>query len=419
MKREEFLKTAAIFAGGFTFAGCSKDLITELTGEGKLDSLSIAEAEKWFSEVYLNKYTGLRTEDGGQKKYKRKANWGKANNKKDERKQDFIWVPVEYEDDQIPGVILMDENSTYKQALGKYLVQPIIEGMVVTKKKNTTEAALIQIAFDPTSVRKNGNKLNLSKFTGTLLRADWDDNATDVILFKDGQKTEAYAAEGSNNTRVSGCFEIEVVYQTVGVLYHMDGTYEWTVTLHKVRRMSCTPMGTSPGSGSVGGGVSVNGGAYYGGSSSSNGVDIPNTHQAYLRPNYIVKDALGRNGSQRALLNQRVNDFLEATAVGVSALDWTLVKAEALAKVLGAELKTFFPYAEVFGKRVGGLSLILDGIEVYGVWDEAGRNWNNLTTWNQVKIIVFGTGAIAFVAGAFWLAAAAGTVSFGMAVVEL
>ena len=93
--------------------------------------------------------------------------------------------------------------------------------------------------------------------------------------------------------------------------------------------------------------------------------------------------------------------------------------AEALAKVAGAEMKTFFPAAEVSRKCVGGVSLILDGIEIYAVWGEAGFNWNNLSTWNQVKTVVFGATAVGFfVAGGFWLAAAAGTVSLGMAVYE-
>jgi hypothetical protein len=260
--------------------------------------------------------------------------------------------------------------------------------------------------------------LDLSNFTGTLLRADWDDNATDVILFKNGKKTEAYAAEGSNNTRIAGWFEIEVWYQTVGVLYHSDGTFEWTVTLHKVRRMSCTPMGTSQG-GSYGGGVSVNGGPSYGGSSSANGVDIPGTHQTYLRPNYIVKDALTRNGSQRSLLNQRLNDFLGATGMAVSALGWALAKAEVMAKVIGAEVKTFFPYATVFGKGVGVVGLVLDGKEVWAVWSEPGANWNNLSTWNQLKTVLFGVGVfVVFVPNTFWLGAVVATASIGIAVVE-
>ncbi|MDQ6480583.1 hypothetical protein [Dyadobacter sp. LHD-138] len=57
-------------------------------------------------------------------------------------------------------------------------------------------------------------------------------------------------------------------------------------------------------------------------------------------PNYIIQDALIKDGSQQSLLNQRY-DFFKATGMSMSILDWNLTLADGLAKIMGAEVKVF------------------------------------------------------------------------------
>ncbi|WP_353720318.1 hypothetical protein [Dyadobacter sp. 676] len=313
-----------------------------------------------------------------------------------------------------PGALIVEENAPWKKELAQYLTQPVIEGMVVTKVKNKTEAYLVQLAYNHNKVRENGKRLDLSELDGVIIRADWDDTPSEIITFRNGRKIEIYAPE-SQNLRTSGCYVIEYISQRVEVFVNPDGTYRWVVYLHKSYRYSCS-NGAAPGT-SIGAGVSTNGGPYYGGTGGVMDGTETGT-ETYLRPNYQIGPALTSNGSQRALLNGRLADFLSATGTAVSILDWSIQKAEALANVVGAPLKTYFPEAVIFGKRVGLVGVVLDGREVFIAYSDAGLNWNNMSTWDQAKAIIWGVGATAFVFEFFWLGAAAATVSIGMGVAK-
>src|SRR5690606_29583780 len=90
------------------------------------------------------------------------------------------------------GVILYGEDTRYRLKLGKYFLQPIIEGIVVVKTGGENRAFLAQLACDPFALAANGHKLEKPTFTGTLLRADWDDNPIDGAVFEKGEMIRGF-----------------------------------------------------------------------------------------------------------------------------------------------------------------------------------------------------------------------------------
>src|SRR5690554_1502108 len=135
MKRDQFIKTLATLTGGLTVVGCHPSLIDEIVApDGTPDDLSIGEAEKWFNGEYLARFSSFQNERRGNT-HRRNATWKKAQKPRNRRNKDFgwVWVPLAYEGQARPAVILYDEDTLYRRELGKYFLQPIIEGIVVVK----------------------------------------------------------------------------------------------------------------------------------------------------------------------------------------------------------------------------------------------------------------------------------------------
>ncbi|MEZ0487053.1 hypothetical protein [Fibrella aquatica] len=155
MNRKNFLKNATILTGGFAVLGCEKSLISDLIPNDNGESLTVDEAQNWFQNTYLRGPAGARLagEKGG---HKRIAEWGKANKYKEPGKQEFVWAPVSYENENRPALLAWNESTSYKEKLAKYFVQPLVEGIVVLKEKGVTNAFLVQIAYDAVSLRMKG-----------------------------------------------------------------------------------------------------------------------------------------------------------------------------------------------------------------------------------------------------------------------
>src|SRR5690606_5006962 len=147
MKRDRFIKTLAALTGGLTVVGCSPDLIDEMAAlDGTPGDLDIGEAEKWFNGEYLSGFSHHQNERRG-KTHRRNAAWKKAKKPKNNKNKEFgwVWVPLDYGGPDRPGVIMYDEDTRYRLELGKYFLQPIIEGIIVMKVGRENKAFLAQI----------------------------------------------------------------------------------------------------------------------------------------------------------------------------------------------------------------------------------------------------------------------------------
>ena len=73
--------------------------------------MSIEEAKKWFySQSEFNTSALREKKEAGHRNYIRKINWEKAVNLVDKSKKPFISIPMEYEDENRPGIIYYDEK---------------------------------------------------------------------------------------------------------------------------------------------------------------------------------------------------------------------------------------------------------------------------------------------------------------------
>lgn len=262
MNRQEFLKTIALFTGGLTVVSCNPMLIDDMLAPGESpEDLSISEAEKWFNEEYLPNTSKFRISNNG-KSYKRKASWKRAQKPKNNENKEFgwVWTPLDYDDDARPGIIVYNEETSYKKDLGKYYLQPIIEGIVVIKVNNETKAFLAQLAYDPFELESNNFQLDKETFTGTLIRSDWNDNVIDGTTFVNGQIIQGFtnpnnassnSIVGEENARVSNCIHLTIDYTT----WYIDEDDVFTLVGHTSWAVVCDESGNGGWGG--GGGVYV------------------------------------------------------------------------------------------------------------------------------------------------------------------
>lgn len=217
MDRNNFLKAFGTLTGGVLLFSCEEELIDHVTSSLELDELSIEEARAWFNTKYLAQFdfnTKLARIEGNKKAYKRKTNWDKAEKKKNKNKKDFILLPIEYEDKFAkPGLVIYDDETSYKKEMQDIYIQPIIEKMVVFKEKNKEKAFIVQMSYDPFEMSKESevNELNL---TGMLIHSDWDDNPINGWFVEKGKVTNEFGQ--SDNSRISNtCHTFYINYNSM------------------------------------------------------------------------------------------------------------------------------------------------------------------------------------------------------------
>lgn len=264
MNRKSFLKNLTITASGALILSCKDGVESSLTPASKIDDISIDEAKNFFENSYLDKFAALREQ--GSKKHARKALWDRSEKLKDSKKQDYVWVPIEYDGDERPVVLFSDEKTLYRKELAKRYIQPIIEGLVVIKQKGELSAFLAQVTYDAFEYRKV-KKFTWENFSGSLLRADWDDNLIDGIIYNRGKVIDSLSNSATKNGRVADCTWIDVSYKTVVVTPCGPNCLNVEFTLHRASQLVCSGGGGF-GGGGAGGGYGSGGGGGGGGSTS-------------------------------------------------------------------------------------------------------------------------------------------------------
>ena len=412
MKRNDFLRNFATIAGGLTVLSCDKNLVGEFMADIEGESISISEAKSWFDKVYLSKYAAVRM--GGNGGYRRESDWKKAKKIKYAGKQDAVWVPLNYQDDKMPSIVSWGEKTGYRKKLSEYYVYPILEGLIVYKEKNETKSFLAQIAYDPYVVRNNSYQLELSKFTGWLVRADWDDNLMDGFVYDKGQIIGSFDKEKEKRGRIQQqvCTTQTIEYQTVETRSCGPNCTDVTVTLHRSTQTVCVETG---GSGGGGGGSTYEAGTGGGGNSPIGSTTI--IFETFpIQRNYNLQNVITRPGPDRTTFNQSLSDAVYATGLALNILDFTFDKAEACARAVGGNIDEFFPLANVVGTRIGVAGLVIDGVQLYMGVAQNGFQWNQ-DGWNAVQVGLSIAGlAAGTVFAAPWVAVATGVVSIGIAI---
>lgn len=419
-------------AGGMTLVSCSDDLFADLVDEtGPLEDISIEEAKSWFEGDYLPNLRLNQRPAAGGKSHKRKAAWERAQKPENAAKKEYVWVPVDYEDDARPGIVIYDEDTKFKKELSKYYLQPVIEGLIVIKSGKKNRAFLAQIAYDMQEMAANNFVLEKSKFTGTLLKVDWDDNLINGLTYEKGTPLKGFknlSDVDESNGRAAGC---DYTLLSSVNSYYVNSVGEVVIVVHNTWSGGCD----GSGSGSSNGGFNYFGNGSYGGGGGNgtgpgtSGYYDPLVHSdagniTYPPPisqiyNFNLPVAIREPGADRTIMNNNLKETLYAINMiaGIQGMTWD--KASALAKSIGGNVDNFTPTFVVLGKTfntisvtfgVAGVVTSLPGV-IIGFTD---GNISN-EDWRAAGAVI-ATGVGIWAGG--WIAVGLGAVSLGIAIYD-
>ncbi len=344
--------------------------------------------------------------EGGKGRVKRNARWDAAKKEKTKQNMEYLWIPVEYEGEERPGVMLYDDKTEYRVALNQFYMQPIVEGLLVAKHKGEYIAQLYKIAYDPFVLDPENPKLEKETFTGTILLTDWNDVTLEGHICEQGKIVKSFAEEGrsKNSRNLNICDTTRVYYQT----WYVSSDNAFTVVLSYIDYTVCTETGSSDSGLIIDPNVSSGSGGGWGYPWGPNNSYVPNTSLLGFNP----ANALINNGHDRVNFNYNLNQALDATGLANNILGWSLDKADALSKSIGGTgLKNFSPVLTVGVRSLGYVNLLLAGRQVL-MAITSDRDISH-TDWLNIAGGVLG--GVAFILGG-WVAVAAGGVSVGIAV---
>lgn len=420
MKRSDFLKTLGLFSGGIFTVSCSSDIFDDIVDSGSKDNIDVEEAKAWFENKYLANPHSARTAFDP-RKITRDLLWKEGNNVQNKGNK-FLWIPIKNDENEYPSILIYDEENKWKQEMGKYFSQPILEGLIIQKSDAGFSAFKAQLAYDPVSLASNGYVIDRQNFSGTLLKSDWNDNTINGVIYRKGQETRRFSTKKPNDasSRIANCSVYQVQYQygkvENGEYYHVLATNYFTY---------CTGSGGGWWTSGFFDPLAVGGGG---------GMSYPSTDPgAYLPLNSIyefsVVNAIQASGTDRMKMNGNLDKVVNATGVATSILGFSFDKAEMMAKVMGLEIDRYIPLEFInatsnkkFGVFSGSLSIVSNGIATYSlavsIIEDGAWSWED-EGWNTVAVALGWGGFIGgIVFGSPWIAVATAAVTIGIFVYQ-
>lgn len=435
MKRSEFLKTILTFSGGLTVVSCNPMLIDDiLPKDGVLGDISIGDAEKWFNDIYLKKFQGG---ENARIKFSRKCRWEgatKPKNSKTNKEFGWIWVPIEYETNERPGIVIYTDETKYKLELKELYQQPIMEAMIFVKINGENVGFLAQVAVDPFEIAKNNYIIDKSVFTGTILKTEWNNSliegttfvngVIETVMFNSQNPLSSAKVNSLKNARIQDCYYYNVYYTS----WYVDSEGVFTLVGHSQWASVCN--GTGGGWGDSGGGDSgggggitqggTGGGVYWdplvssGGGSTTGWVYPPSALY-----NFNLQAAIANAGTDRLNLNVNVLRTITLLDLTNSLASFSYDKALALARSIGGVSAQELQLLSHLGKRIGVVGVTIGTVQVVigladgeFTWNEDGWNGINLALGITTTLILTSTAPI-------WVVPTLGLVSCGIAVYSL
>lgn len=423
MKRSHFINSILTLTGTAFVYGCkneSEDILFN-DASGSYSSPTVDGSKGWFSGDYIGSFANSRTQ---KLSVSRKLNWDKSQKIKS-GKHDFVWVPIEYDENQKGTALLMwKEGEEYIQKLAQYLSWSINEGFLVYCKPNGKyDGFLAQIAFDPARNAPE-QPIDAANFTGLVINADWNENILRSWRFLEGKMVSYNNPDAkpvtTKTARVQDCITYYTQYSTVtGSSCGMNCTAV-TYTLHTVPHNVCDGSGSDSNyTGS--GGIDYGDWFGYGPGGSGGGTTPP-------RPPAITNHqqlATNSDSWERIEFNKRLTDIMSAVGVGASVTDLTLAKATTIANALSLSntgVRATFVNSFVIGsKAVGGIGVVTSAYSVaIGYYGDGEMNW-----WGQdgLNAVALAAGAVAVLTNpvGWWLiglTAASSGISVGIAIYD-
>jgi hypothetical protein len=361
MKRAHFIQSMLTLTGTAFIYGC-KDFAdgTEEPLPNSYASPTIDGAQQWFTDNYLASLASAKTQKTS---VNRKLGWEKSKKIKD-GKHDFVWVPIQYEGDQLGTALLMwREGEEYVQRLAKYLCWSISEGFVAYRKPNGDyDGFIAQMAFDPTMTDLSNPKY-METFSGLIINADLNENILRTWRFLEG-KMVSYTNPASNNSKEkekgarTNCYTYYTQYTTVTGQSCGPNCTEVFYTLHTVpHEAGCGGSTTGSDPGYMGSGSNTNGDWYGyqngGGGSSTPTAQIKNQLQYPCFKNVFnnLLSASFNNKVQQILLNFNKSSTLTFT-IKEEWMSSTSVNATTVGNVITLNLNALGNASQEFVAKV-------------------------------------------------------------------
>lgn len=435
MKRSEFLKSVLTLSGGLTVVSCSPMLIDDILPKDVVQGdISIGDAKKWFNEIYLKRFQGG---EGARTKFTRKCKWegaSKPTNRKTNKEFGWIWVPIEYETNERPGVVIYTDETKYKLELKELYQQPIMEAMIFVNINGENVGFLAQVAVDPFEIANNDYIIDKSVFTGTILKTEWNNSLIegttfikgeiDKIIFNSQNQLSGANENGLENARVQDCYYYSVYYTS----WYVDSDGVFTLVGHTQWASVCNGTGGGwgdSGGGNSGGGGDVSqggtgGGVYWDPLVSSGG----GSTEGWVYPpsalyNFNFQAAAENGGTDRLNMSVNVTKTINILGLTNSLASFSYDKALALARSIGGVQATELQLLSHLGKRIGLVSTVVSSVQVVigladgeFTWDEDGMNSVNLALGITTTFLIGATAPV-------WIVPTIGVVSCGMAVYSI
>ena len=348
----------------------------------------------------MMRFNGAKRNPGT--KHERVVDWEKAKETEARGKGKCVVVPVTYATEYRPSFAVWDEETSFREKLLEYYINPIFEALVVyTDERGQVNAYLSQVAYDRYHIVND--RLDLDKFYGWFLKADWDDTVTEAAFYENGRQKRVgknigpkakistdcgYFATGVTLSYYYGqscgvnCSEIVLVYQR---------EYVWM----------CFEEGSGGGAGEAypyevsapeeGGG----GGPLY--------VPVTTT--------YNPKNAIcNPNGGDRWQMNDNLSKALDALGLFSGVADFSNSMVEALVRSIGGSGQSAKTVQTILGRTVGYVTLFIDGREVI-----MGLTDGDISQSDMIDVLGLAAGGGALLATG-WLAVGLTAVSVGIGI---
>jgi hypothetical protein len=330
MKRAHFIQSMMTLTGTAFMYGC-KDIIdgAEDPVPDSYSSPTIAGAKKWFTSSYISTMENARVQRAS---VSRMLDWDNPKKVK-KGKHDYIWVPVQYEGNQLGTALLMwSEGEEYVQKLAQYLSWSISEGFIVYRKPNGEYAGfLAQMAFDP-SMTDPTKPVDVSRFTGLVINADLNENILRSWRFLEG-KMISYNNPDKDQVARTNCQTYYTQYTTVTGQSCGPNCHEVFYTVHSVPHTYGCGSTTGSDPGYFGSGANNSGDWYgYGSTGTGSGGSYPPPRPTAITD--FTQLAINVGSWERITFNQRLTDAMNVTGLAASPLDLSLTKAQAIANAL-------------------------------------------------------------------------------------
>jgi hypothetical protein len=114
------------------------------------------------------------------------------------KNNEFVILPIEYEDSRYPGINIIDETKTISTP--EQFNFPILENLIIFENNKQKEVVLIQIAFD-SYFNKIEKDISRETFNGWILAAQWDNTILSGENYINGQRYMSFDLTKKRNKK--------------------------------------------------------------------------------------------------------------------------------------------------------------------------------------------------------------------------